>query len=137
MCALAVVLLVIVILAASLAAAAAASGRERMQAAPATDGIPVRECTTTFYTKVGPDGHTQYCVRDGGRPELCQSQALPAIIAANERSSPARCSQVVWGFGCDRGLLCGLQQSGPNLSSYMTASKLAKEQCGEDARLVC
>ena len=110
---------------------------DEMLAAPATDKLPVDDCTVTFYTKVRSDGRTQYCVLDGERSPICQSQPLPAIIAANEQSSPSRCSKVVWGFGCDKGLLCGLQQSGPNLLTYDTADTIARKRCGSQKRLIC
>jgi hypothetical protein len=77
-------------------------------------------------------------VKDGARQPKCESLPLPAIIAANEMSDSNRCDKVTWGFGCEKGMLCGLQQSGPNLVSSATAGKIAREQCGRPrARLWC
>jgi hypothetical protein len=97
----------------------------------------LRDCTTSFYAKLGPDGRALYCVKDGDRPAWCKRLPLPAIIEANEASDPSRCSDVVWGFSCNPGLLCGLKESGPNLVSGATADKIARDRCGHTARLVC
>lgn len=110
---------------------------DEMLAAPPEDGEHVADCTTRFYTQPNAEGRTVYCIRDGTRPPRCESQPLAAIVAVNEDSSTTRCSHVSWGFGCDKGLLCGLQQAGPNLASYATADKIGRVQCGGRQRLSC
>jgi hypothetical protein len=112
-------------------------GSDEMLAAPAIDGRPADDCTTRFYTRVGSDGRTRYCVDDGKLGPKCEALPIAAIVAANEESDAARCSRVVWGFRCNKGLLCGLQQAGPNLVSYETANKIARARCGARRRLSC
>ena len=108
---------------------------DEMAAAPATDGRPVAKCTIRFYTTTtvptarDPAGQTSYCVSDGRRKDKCEDSPLAAIIAANEMPDTTRCDKVAWEFGCEKGLLCGLQQSGPNLVSTATADKIAQKQC--------
>ena len=110
------------------------AGADKMVAIPADSE---RSCTTAFFTRRSPAGQTQYCVRDGQSPPKCRAFPLAAIVAANEASDCAQCTHITWGFGCDKGLLCGLQQAGPNLASYATADKIARTHCGSRRRLSC
>jgi len=104
---------------------------EEMLAAPAKDGGPVEDCTTRFFIKKDDSGEPTYCVTDGNHETRCENSPIAAIISANEHSDPARCNKISWGFGCkDKGLFCGLQQSGPYLVSKDTADKIAQKQCG-------
>lgn len=133
-----VVVLCIIILVAAGMAMPGGDGSSPQAAAPATGGRPVTDCMTRFYTVPGPGGLPRYCVKDGEREAKCKPLPLPAIVAANEMSNPTQCNKVVWGFGCEKGVLCGLQQSGPNLVSPATADKIAREQCGRPrARHLC
>lgn len=128
--ALATVLLLIVIL----VVGAARRSEEDLEAAPVTDfSRAPRKCTVRFYQ---PSAGV-YCVKDGGRDPVCANLPIPAIIRANETAGMERCSEIEWGFGCDPGILCALQESGANLISEGTAQKIRAEMCGQTAPLVC
>ena len=110
---------------------------DAMRAAPPIDGRPVDDCTTRFFTRIGSDGRAEYCVDDGKLGPKCEALPIEAIVAADEQSDSARCSRVVWGFRCNKGLLCALRQAGPSLVSYETADKIARVRCGARRRLSC
>lgn len=111
--------------------------RPIIDAAHATDGRAVLPCTITFSTSVDANGKKQYCVHDDITPKRCAKTAQAAIIQSNEAPRHGRCARIMWGFGCDKGHLCGLQQAGPNLISYATADKLATQLCNITTRLLC
>lgn len=109
-----------------------------MAASPTEAGRPASDCVTRFFARPRADGQTEYCVKVGGRALKCEPLPLPAIIAANEMPDSDRCNKITWGFGCEKGVLCGLRQSGPNIVSEATAGQIAREQCGQPrARLWC
>lgn len=95
-------------------------------------GGPPGDCLARFYVRQG-----RYCVKVGDAPPKCRGLPIPAIVAANEDPAARRCSDVEWGFGCHEGLLCGLQQAGPNLVSFETADRIGRARCGRTGPLSC